>query len=101
MDKNVNVNLGSLKSKAQKLLPVLAKHASFIAVIAVLLVYLFVVFRISQLAGAEPPADQDITAAAAIPKVDKNAIDQIQALEQSNAEVKSLFNSARNNPFQE
>lgn len=101
MDKNVKINLGSLKSKAQKLLAVLAKHASFITMLVVLMTYLFVVLRISQLAGAEPPADQDAVAVAAVSRVDKNAIDQIQALEKSNTEVKSFFNAARNNPFQE
>lgn len=101
MDKNVNINLGSLKSKTQELLVILAKHAAFIIMLVVLITYLFVVLRISQLAGAEPPADQDAVAVAAVPRVDKNAIDQIQALEQSNTEVKSFFNAARNNPFQE
>lgn len=88
-------------AKARKLLPLLRKHASFIALLLVLLVYLFVVVRVSQLAGAEPSDTADAAAAAQIPKVDKNAIEQIQALEQSNTEVKSFFNAARNNPFSE
>lgn len=100
MSKNLTFDLKSLRTKSKKLLPVLAKHATFIAVMIVLIAYLFVVWRISQLAGAEPPATDD-TATSAIPKVDKNAIDQIQALEQSNTEVHSLFDSARKNPFQE
>lgn len=101
MNKNLNFDLKSLLAKFKKALPVLVKHASFITALVVLMVYLFVVWRISQLAGAEPPAGADNAAAAAIPKVDKNAINQIQALEQSNTEVKSFFNSARNNPFSE
>lgn len=100
MSKNLTFDLKSLQAKSKKLLLVLAKHATFIAVMIVLIAYLFVVWRISQLAGAEPPAGDD-TATSAIPKVDKNAIDQIQALEQSNTEVHSLFDSARKNPFQE
>lgn len=101
MKKNLNINFNQLLAKARSLLPDLAKHASFIALILVLLVYLFVVWRISQMAGAEPPASQDISAAVAVPRVDKNAIDQIKALEQSSSEVKSFFNAARDNPFAE
>lgn len=100
MSKNINFNIKTLKAKAQKLLPKLIKHAPFIAIIVVLIMYISVVWRISQYAGAEPPASNDITAAA-IPVVDKKAIQQIQSLAQSNTEVQSLFNSARNNPFSE
>lgn len=101
MSKGVKLNFGSLKSKAKKLLPVVAKHASFIIMLVVLMAYLFVVWRISQLAGAEPPAETADITTSAIPKVDKNAINQIQALEKSNTQVHTLFNSARSNPFQE
>ncbi len=100
MSKDLSFDLKGLRLKVKKFLPVLTKHASFIIMLVILIVYLFVVWRISQLAGAEPPAADNITAAA-IPKVDKNAINQIQALEQSNTQVHSLFDSARKNPFQE
>lgn len=100
MSKDLKLSLGSIKSKVQKAFPKLVKHGSFIAIIVVLVIYLFVVWRISSLAGAEPPATDDV-AAASIPKVDKKAIEQIQSLAQSNKQVESFFNSARNNPFSE
>lgn len=101
MSKDIHFNLQSVTAKGRKTLPLLAKHASFIAVIVVLVIYLFVVWKISQLAGAEPSAADDIVAAAAIPKVDAGAIKQIEALEQSNTEIHSLFDAARKNPFSE
>lgn len=100
MSKNISFDLKTLQVKSKILLPVLAKHAVFVALMVVLIAYLFVVWRISQLAGAEPPAADDTTMSA-IPKVDKNAINQIQALEQSNTQIHSLFDSARKNPFSE
>lgn len=100
MSKDLKFNLGSIKSKIREILPKLIKHGSFIAIIVVLVIYLFVVWRISSLAGAEPPATDDISAAA-IPKVDKKAIEQIQSLAKSNKQIESFFNSARNNPFSE
>ena len=101
MSKNVNLDIKGLVAKAKKTLPKVIKHAPFIAILLILAVYLFMVWRISQLAGAEPSAGQEAAALVQIPKIDESAIKQIQALEQSNAEVKSLFNTARNNPFSE
>ncbi|MDO8591802.1 MAG: hypothetical protein Q7R60_02690 [bacterium] len=100
MSKNINFNIKDLLAKFKKILPVLTKHAVFIALMVVLIAYLFVVWQISQMAGAEPPAADD-TATTAVPKVDKNAINQIQTLEQSNTQIHSLFDSARQNPFSE
>src|SRR5258708_27231255 len=100
MSKDINFNLKDLPAKLKKKLPVLLRHAPFIVALLILCTYLFVVWRISQLAGAEPPPGSDVTTAA-IPKVDRNAISQIQALEQSNTQVHSLFDSARKNPFSE
>jgi hypothetical protein len=60
-----------------------------------------VVWQISKFSTAEPSASAEAAVATQIPKIDQKAINQIQALEQSNTEVRSLFNSARNNPFQE
>ena len=101
MNKSTNIDIKSLVAKVKKMLPALVKHTSFIAVLLILIVYLFSVWRISQLAEAEPIPDQQTTVLTQIPKSDEKAIQQIQALEQSNTEVKSLFNSARNNPFLE
>lgn len=79
------------------------KHVSFIAILLVLLIYLLSVWRISRLATAEPSSDAETAALSStnIPRVDKNAVKQIEALEKSNVQVHSLFNSARNNPFSE
>jgi hypothetical protein len=99
-DKKLNLNLKSLKKQLNKALKLLAKHATFAAILLVLVAYLFVVMKISHLATADPPAI-DPSQNPKVPKIDKNAIQQIQQLEQSNTEVHSFFDAARNNPFQE
>jgi cell division protein FtsN len=101
MSKNINIGPKALLPRLKKLWKAFFKHETFVTILVVLAVYLFVVLRISQLAGAEPQANTDEVAAAAIPKVDKNAISQIQSLENSNTQIRSLFDSARNNPFKE
>lgn len=102
MSKDIkDIDVKAALKKAKKLLAGAVHHGVFIAMMIILVVYVFVVLRISQLAGAEPSNADSAAAAAQIPKIDNKAIEQIQALEQSNTEIKSLFNSARNNPFAE
>lgn len=98
--KSLNLDLKALIKKLNRFIKLLGKHAAFAAILLVLIAYLFVVFKIRTLATAEPDVG-DVTQSPKIPKIDKNAVQQIQQLEQSNTQVHSLFNAARNNPFQE
>jgi len=99
--KNPNINIKDLIARGKKFAQTAARHSSFAAIMIVLLAYLLVVWKISSLATAEPSDDDVTTAASSIPKIDKKAVQQIQTLEQNNTQVHSLFNQARNNPFQE
>ncbi len=101
MNKNIDLKSMDLKPLLKKWSKKLGKHAIFAAIATVLLVYLLIVLRISALAKAEPSPDQEGVVTTSIPKVDKNAVNQIQALEQNNTRIHSLFESARNNPFSE
>ena len=101
MNKGINLKSLNIQALAAKIERRYSKHVAFAAVLIVLLVYIFVVFKINNLAKAEPSSDQTTSAANLIPKVNQKAISQIQALEQSNTQVRSLFEQARNNPFQE
>jgi len=102
-NKNLNLDLASVKLQFKKLSKRFLRHAAFIAITAVLLVYVFVVWQISSLTSAEPSPEDEATALAEtiIPKVNKEAVKHIQSLEQNSAKIQSLFNEARNNPFQE
>jgi hypothetical protein len=101
MSKDIDLKNLNLKPRLAKLYKKYSKHAAFGAVILVLLAYLLVVFKISGLAGAEPSPEQQSETTSLIPKVDPKAVQQIQSLEATNTEIHSLFEQARNNPFQE
>jgi hypothetical protein len=101
MNANLDLKSINLKPLLKKFSERFAKHAIFAAIIAVLLCYLLIAFKISGLAKAEPGPDQEVIVTNSIPKIDKNAVNKIQSLEQSNTQIHSLFESARNNPFQE
>jgi hypothetical protein len=98
-----DINLKFNPEKIKKLLKRTTKHATFAVTITVLLVGVFVVWQINKLASAEPTPEEQAAATSPtnLPKVDPKAISQIEKLEQSNVKVRSLFNKARNNPFQE
>ena len=101
MSKNVNLDLKSILPQLRKYQKLLSKHAVFTAVLVVLLAYVFMVWKIGQLATATPDPSQTAATTTKIPTVDKTAIKQIQTLEQSNTNVQTLLDNARNNPFQE
>jgi predicted PurR-regulated permease PerM len=101
MNKNIDLKSVNLKPLLKKYSKKFGRHAIFGAIVTVLLVYVLVVFKINTLANAEPAPDQTITVTTLIPRIDKDAINQIQSLEENNTEVHSLFEAARNNPFQE
>lgn len=103
MNKDLNSSFKSLLSPAKKYLSIAIRHAPFASIIIVLFCLLFMVYKINQLASAEPTPEAETTSAIStkIPKIDPDAVKQIQELEQNSPEVHSLFNEARNNPFQE
>lgn len=101
--KNLNFDLKTILPKFKKFWQKLTAHMPFIVIVVVLLVYMVVVWQIRGLVTAEPsPQDESLALASTnIPRIDKDAIEQIQSLEQNSPQVRTLFNEARNNPFHE
>ncbi len=79
------------------------RHAKFIFIITILIVSAFLIFEINRLTSLEPSAEQLSTQQEVIkrPKIDQDTINKIEQLEDQNIAVQSLFNEARNNPFQD
>jgi hypothetical protein len=101
MSKNLSLKSLNFMPPVKKFYSKYSRHAAFGAIILVLLIYVMVVLKINNLANAEPSADQENVVTGSIPKIDSNAVKQIQNLENNNADIHSLFDQARNNPFQE
>jgi predicted PurR-regulated permease PerM len=100
---NKGLDLKSIKPNAlvSIILKRYGKHVGFAALIVVLLTYVFVVVKISSLSRAEPAPSQTVNSSNLVPHVNQQAIDRIQALENNSPQIHSLFEQARNNPFQE
>lgn len=99
--KNLEVNqlVPALKSTFSKL----RRYSTFIFIMSILLIYGFLIVRISVLSQAEPTesAIQEQTNTLKRLKIDQSSIEKIEQLEDQNVGVQSLFETARDNPFQD
>lgn len=99
MKLDINKILGKIKPWINKFL----KYKLFIFFVVIFLIYSFLVFRINMLNNKEP-SDSDVSTklqTVSRPKIDQTIIDKIQQLQDNSVQVKALFKSARDNPFQE
>lgn len=99
----MKLDLKSLPVKFVPLLQFLRRYAVFIFFIILLGIFGFLIFRINQFSGAEPSDDavEEKLQSVQRPKVDQSVLDKIQQLQDQNIQVQSLFDQARNNPFNE
>lgn len=93
-----------------RLMPYLSKitglfrrYATIVCIVIFGAMYGYLVYTASQQAELEP-SDSDIDAAytsKSSPKPDDNVVKQLERLEDSSVEVKSIIDKARQNPFNE
>lgn len=100
----MNFNLNIIKSQLPKYKHLFERYAVFIFLVTFLGIYIFLVHQIGSLINSEP-SPQAVTETSTKPisrlKIDKDAVSQMQQLENQNIQVKTLFNEARQNPFAE
>ena len=98
----MSLDVKDIPKKAVSTLRRLKKYAVFACVMLVLSSYGFLVFRINNYVSHEP--DDEVVSERLDnlrrPKIDQSTIDKIQQLQETNVQVKSLFDQARDNPFQ-
>lgn len=98
--KSNNVSLKTLPEVLANGLGKFSKHAIIVFFLCIALAYGFVLYRISTLSNATP-SDQAVAAQTKSPHVNEDVINQLQQLNDNSVTVRTLFNGARNNPFNE
>ena len=101
-DTNIHMDLRQLRAVAEKSLHKLSRYAAILFFLLVAGVYSFILLRINTLVNAQP-SQSDIDAqstSTTIPRVDPKVAEQLEKLEDNSVNVQTLFNQARNNPFQ-
>jgi hypothetical protein len=88
--------------RAHELLPLARRYALAGFIIFVALVYGIVLLRLNSLNNQQPTEDQVTSQvkAARIPHIDQSVVQQLQSLQDHSVGVQTLFDQARNNPFQ-
>ncbi len=101
--KKGDIDLKALGPQLRKLATGSLRYTGIMFFVLVAGVYGFVLFRINTLSSAQP-TDSDISAqtkTTAIPKIDPKVVQQIQDLKDNSTNVQTVFEQARDNPFQE
>ena len=98
-----NFNLKSLPAQLTSLVTKLRRYKVLIFLLFVVGVYGFTVWRITSLTNVQPSADavaaQNNPIRAA--RIDPSVVKQLNSLRDNSVNVQTLFEQARNNPFQE
>lgn len=81
----------------------LIKNSKLLVILTVLILFGFVFYRIAyfnSLAPSEESIDEKLNNLQR-PRIDKDLVKKLENLEHDNIQVQSLFNQARENPFNE
>lgn len=100
---NLDLNLKTISKLPKKAAAKLHRYRVVLFIVAAVGVSGYLVYQIGQASQVEPSQDtvnQQLNTVKRL-KIDQNAVDKIQQLEDQNVGVQSLFKSARDNPFQE
>lgn len=99
----MKLDIKAIPVKLSPILSGLRKYATILFILSISLMYAFLILRINQLAQSEPNEDSVTERLETItrPKIDEESAAKLEALEDQNVQVKTLFNQARSNPFSE
>ncbi len=97
------LDIATITDKATIVLRKVSRYRLFIFIVFVVLVYGFLILRINTLTGTQPSSDAIASQSDPIKTahVDKSVVKQLQSLQDNSVNVKTLFDQARSNPFQE
>lgn len=101
--KNSSIDIKTLQASAGKLFASVNKYRGFIFFLLLTSLYGYIVWRINVLSSA-PPKAADVTTAqqnTSLSGIPETTVQKLEGLEDNSVRVQSLFNEARQNPFQE
>jgi hypothetical protein len=98
---NINLNLNDLPALLGGFMRKVSAYKVFLFFLLVAALYGFIVFRINTFSNTPPSTSEETAQGAAQPHIDPDTVAKIQSLQDNSVNVQSLFDSARENPFQE
>lgn len=103
MSKDISLDLQAIPEKTVALVHSFSRYSALLFLVLVAAVYAFLVLRINSLDNALPsstPNSAQVTITAT-PHIDPVVVKQLKQLQDNSVRVKTLFDQARSNPFQE
>ncbi|HSX45007.1 MAG TPA: hypothetical protein VLF39_02775 [Candidatus Saccharimonadales bacterium] len=99
----MKIDIEKIIAKVTPWLEKFKRYMVFSFILGFLLIYSFLVLRINLLISSEPSQDDYNSRLHNVqrPKIDKNALNKIQSLQDQHIQVQALFKQARDNPFSE
>ena len=98
---NITLNAGNIAARLSAVGRKLGAYKAFLFFLAVAALYGFIVWRINAFSNAPASTTVKTPNVAAQPHIDPATIAKIQSLQDNSVSVQTLFDSARQNPFQE
>jgi hypothetical protein len=97
------LDIHSLPEKVSELTQKVSRYKLLIFVLFVAVLYGFIVLRINSLSNAQPSTNAIAAQSDPIKTahIDKTVVQQLESLRDNNINVQTLFEEARNNPFQD
>lgn len=101
--KNQNINLKALVPQLAQSLKKVKRYTGVLFFLLVAIVYSFVLLRINTLGNAEvdQAAVDEQVQTSPTPRIDEEALKQLESLKDNSVNVQALFDEGRTNPFQE
>ncbi len=103
MEDKKKLDVSSILEQAEIVAQKASRYKVILFLLFVVLIYGFIVYRINSLNSVQP-SDNAIAAQNNPIKaahIDKSVVNQLESLRNNNVNVQTLFEQARNNPFQE
>jgi hypothetical protein len=98
---DIKIDLKTIGPAIGKLFKRMGAYSAIIFFLIVAALYGYIVWRINVYSNA-PASQSEVNAkVAAQPHIDPTVVQKMQALQNNSGNVQSLFNQARENPFQE
>lgn len=101
MSKDINLDMGQLSAQLGSAGRRISAYKALLFFLAVTSLYGYIIWRINTLSNIPPSQSEETAQTTAQPHIDQDTIAKIQGLQDNSVSVKALFDSARQNPFQE
>lgn len=98
---DIKLDFGAIGASLGGLLKRLRGYRALIFFLLVASLYGYIVWRINTYSNAPANQTEENSQLAAQPHIDQSTVQKMQDLQNNSVSVQSLFNQARENPFQE